>query len=178
MTRSVGWVSFTHTVSLCPGAQQSFPKCPGLSTHLPMCLVPSGSWSFDIRGTVQPAWICPSCFHHGCNPALSLLLLSTSLLFSLLDLGTFWCSFLYVWLPLSKRISPLSPPTFFLSSPESLWASQCPGPLPFLSTDLLIPGPRHRLTAHGSRGPHKVNKPSASAEIKRDPGPAGAGKSP
>lgn len=78
--RSIGWVPFTDTALSCPWAQQSFPKCLGLFTHLPMCLLPSGSWSFDTRGTVQPAWICPSCLHHGCNPALSLLLFSTSLL--------------------------------------------------------------------------------------------------
>lgn len=64
--------------------------------------VPAPFWKVAleyIRMSAQPARTCLSRFHHGCKPALSLPLFSTSLLFSLLlDLGKFWWGFLHVWL--------------------------------------------------------------------------------
>lgn len=66
------------------------------------------------------------------------------------------------------QMFPLSPPTFILSSPGSLWAFQGPG---LSSTGLPIPG-----LDIGSQGLNKVNKPSATEEIKRGRGQLGLGK--
>lgn len=135
--------------------------------------VPFWKVALGYQDESPAARTCLPCSHHGCKPALSLPLFSILLLslpssgsgqvlvgFSIMS-GCLSCG----------EMPPLSPPTFFLLSLGSLCASQGPGPSPLLSIGFPIPGPRHQFP-----GPHKVNKPSATEEIKRGWGQLGLGK--
>lgn len=66
------------------------------------------------------------------------------------------------------QMFPLSPPTFFSVLPRISLGIPRPRPLIHWPPH---PRPRHRLP-----GPHKVNKPSATEEIKRGRGQLGLGK--
>lgn len=161
-------VGSLHRYSLVlPRAQLSFPKCRGLFSSLPMCLLDLGyqdeSPANEDLPVLSPSWG---------QPCVSFTSPFTSLLSSLL----------WVWTSsgghsvsgcLSIRMSVVecSPVLLLPLRFPWIWAFQGPGPLPLGSTGLPIPEPKQQLP-----GPHKANTPSATEEIKRGRGQSGLGK--